>query len=303
MIENAINPVVLSDSDAPAPVVVARIEEEVVPVVFARTKAVTQTFTQSDWKEENPAKLSYILNKPTIPRDSEQITYDSTEATTHSVANVEAALDKLFRLVNYTEFKIESFTKDDGVYDYKYGDTIDKITFRWKTNIEPLSIVIKMGGESLGEIEKNQTSFTKDFSSNIIKSNTTFTLECTYTDKNGDTRTATKPLSLNFYYPLYYWTSVEEDANNVLTGNYKLIKSKTISFNAEPNNQYVYMAFPTDKDSNKLPTFILGTFNTDFELKKDNVFVSGPNKNYVIYRNKQKIGNGSIVVTDVIFND
>lgn len=301
MIENAINPIVLSDSDAPAPVIVARTEEEVVPVVLARTKAGTQTFSQSDWKEENVNSLAYIKNKPTIPSDSLQITYESPEATTHNVANVEAALDKLFRLVNYTEFKIESFTKADGVYDYKYGDTIDKITFRWKTNIEPLSIVIKTDGKSLGEINKTAVSFEKDFSSNTIKSNTTFILECTYTDKNGDTQTATKSLSLNFYYPLYYWTAAE-DANDVLTGNYKLIKGNTIELDATPNSQYIYIAFPTDKDSSKSPTFYLGGFDTDFEPHEDNVSV-GLDKNYVIYRNKQKIGSGSVVKTKIIFNN
>jgi hypothetical protein len=313
MIENAINPVVLSDSDAPAPVVVARTEEKVVPVVLARTKAGTQTFTQSDWKEENPAKLSYILNKPIIPRDSEQITYDSTEATTHSVANVEAALDKLFKKVFFTQLSINSFFTYPNTTKYQIGQSIASITFKWTTNIAPKKnklIIDSTIDTILFEEDNNtdRTSFEEIINfDNPIESGTTFTLYCYQDDINSIEKSYPKSYSIGFYHKIYYWkskneeTSIPRDKNNNITSQGELSSKPTNTSKKEIsiqncNNEYVYIAAPKSWGTIQV---LIGGFLTSGTTTDQLSFrnESGYSEDFTIYRTNQlQKGNVNCVI-------
>lgn len=306
MIENAINPVVLSDSDAPAPVIIARTEEEVVPVVLARTKAGTQTFTQSDWKEENPAKLSYILNKPTIPSDSEQIAYYSIEASTHKVANVEAALDKLFKKVFFTELKIDEFYKSDKIYTYEIGTEISSITFKAKTNVIPDKYKItKKVGSSEKDIITNDNpdntilTETKTFDT-PINSQTSFILYCYQNDLSNTEQSYNKNFTLNFYHKLYKWVDDNAEPTQINTSDGTLSANGNLKLNIKPNNQHFHFAYPVSWGT---PSVKIGGFGTTGTITDINNFEnnSGHTSNYKIYSTNQKIGNGGNVEVEITF--
>lgn len=306
MIENAINPIVLSDSDAPAPVIVARTEEEVVPVVLARTKAGTQTFSQSDWKEENVSSLAYIKNKPTIPSDSLQITYESPEATTHNVANVEAALDKLFKKVFFTELKIEDFYKSDRIYTYEIGTEISSITFKAKTNVIPgkYKITKKVGLSEKDIITNDNPDNTilteiKTFDT-PINSQTSFILYCYQTDLSNTEQSYDKNFTLNFYHKLYKWVDDIAIPTEITKTDGTLSANGNSKLNIKPSNQYFHFAYPVSWGT---PSVKIGGFGTTGTITDINNFEnnSGYTSNYRIYSTNQKIGNGGNVEVEITF--
>lgn len=183
-------------------------------------------------------------------------------------------LQKIIEDLRYVAIAISSFDCNKKVIEI--GSTVTDITFTWKINKTPETLLLD--GE---EMDINSSSYRK--TGLPITSRKDFTL------KAVDSReaTASKTVSVNFYNGVYYGVSAipeTVDSTFIISLQKTLQNTKSKTFNiVSQNNGYIWYALPARYGT---PTFNVGGFDGGFTRKEIFNYTnpSGYTEEYWVYR-------------------